>query len=158
MLYLKHMASHDQLTGLPGRPLLRERIAEAIEKATAHGRKAAVFVVDLDHFKWMNDSLGHKAGDEVLVGTADRMQQSLRRLDTLGRCGDEFVIVILAGIPNLYRQGDLGVGRSPRPENRVRPHVRVPRFHCDRRLWLAFQAKAFPNASHATWQGYYLLD
>jgi len=95
MMYLKHMASHDQLTGLPGRPLLRERIGEAIEKASLHGRKAAVFVVDLDHFKWMNDSLGHKAGDEVLVGMAERMQQSLRRSDTLGRLGgDEFVIVM----------------------------------------------------------------
>jgi diguanylate cyclase (GGDEF)-like protein/PAS domain S-box-containing protein len=106
MLYLKHMASHDQLTGLPGRPLLRERIAEAIDKAAAHGRKAAVFVVDLDHFKWMNDSLGHKAGDEVLVGMADRMQQSLRRSDTLGRLGgDEFVIVMphIAGMEDVER-------------------------------------------------------
>ncbi len=95
MTYMKHMASHDQLTGLPGRTLLRERIAEAIEKATQHGRKAAVFVVDLDHFKWMNDSLGHKAGDAVLVGMAQRLQESLRRSDTLGRLGgDEFVIVM----------------------------------------------------------------
>jgi len=95
MLYLKHMASHDHLTGLPGRTLLRERIAEAIEKASQQGRKVAVFVIDLDHFKWMNDSLGHKAGDEVLVGIAERMQQSLRRSDTLGRLGgDEFVIVM----------------------------------------------------------------
>jgi diguanylate cyclase (GGDEF)-like protein/PAS domain S-box-containing protein len=106
MTYLKHMASHDQLTGLPGRPLLRERIGEAIEKASLHGRKAAVFVVDLDHFKWMNDSLGHKAGDEVLVGMAERMQQSLRRSDTLGRLGgDEFVIVmpLIAGMEGVER-------------------------------------------------------
>ena len=106
MMYLKHMASHDQLTGLPGRPLLRERIGEAIEKASLHGRKAAVFVVDLDHFKWMNDSLGHKAGDEVLVGMAERMQQSLRRSDTLGRLGgDEFVIVMphIAGMEDVER-------------------------------------------------------
>jgi diguanylate cyclase (GGDEF)-like protein/PAS domain S-box-containing protein len=106
MTYLKHMASHDQLTGLPGRPLLRERIGEAIEKASLHGRKAAVFVVDLDHFKWMNDSLGHKAGDEVLVGMAERMQQSLRRSDTLGRLGgDEFVIVmpLIAGMEDVER-------------------------------------------------------
>jgi diguanylate cyclase (GGDEF)-like protein len=106
MTYLKHMASHDQLTGLPGRPLLRERIAEAIEKAALSGRKVAVFVVDLDHFKWMNDSLGHKAGDEVLVGMAERMQQSLRRSDTLGRLGgDEFVIVMphLASVEDVER-------------------------------------------------------
>jgi diguanylate cyclase (GGDEF)-like protein/PAS domain S-box-containing protein len=95
MTYLNHMASHDQLTGLPGRTLLRERIAEAIEKAMLHGRKVAVFVIDLDHFKRMNDSLGHRAGDEIIVGMAERMRQSLRRSDTLGRLGgDEFVVVM----------------------------------------------------------------
>jgi diguanylate cyclase (GGDEF)-like protein/PAS domain S-box-containing protein len=95
MTYLNHMASHDQLTGLPGRTLLRERIAEAIEKAMLHGRKVAVFVIDLDHFKRMNDSLGHRAGDEIIVGMAERVRQSLRRSDTLGRLGgDEFVVVM----------------------------------------------------------------
>jgi diguanylate cyclase (GGDEF)-like protein/PAS domain S-box-containing protein len=95
MTYLNHMASHDQLTGLPGRTLLRERIAEAIEKAMLHGRKVAVFVIDLDHFKRLNDSLGHRAGDEIIVGMAERMRQSLRRSDTLGRLGgDEFIVVM----------------------------------------------------------------
>jgi diguanylate cyclase (GGDEF)-like protein/PAS domain S-box-containing protein len=95
MTYLDHMASHDQLTGLPGRTLLRERIAEAIEKAMLHGRKVAVFVIDLDHFKRMNDSLGHRAGDEIIVGMAERMRQTLRRSDTLGRLGgDEFIVVM----------------------------------------------------------------
>jgi diguanylate cyclase (GGDEF)-like protein/PAS domain S-box-containing protein len=95
MTYLNHMVSHDQLTGLPGRTLLRERIAEAIEKAMLHGRKVAVFVIDLDHFKRMNDSLGHRVGDEILVGMAERMRLSLRRSDTLGRLGgDEFVVVM----------------------------------------------------------------
>ncbi|HEV2647394.1 MAG TPA: EAL domain-containing protein [Acidobacteriaceae bacterium] len=95
LTYLNHMVSHDQLTGLPGRTLLRERIAEAIEKAMLHGRKVAVFVIDLDHFKRMNDSLGHRAGDEIIVGMAERMRLSLRRSDTLGRLGgDEFVVVM----------------------------------------------------------------
>ncbi|MDP9037699.1 MAG: EAL domain-containing protein [Acidobacteriota bacterium] len=95
MTYLTHMASHDQLTGLPGRTLLRERIAEAIERALLHSRKVAVFVIDFDHFKRMNDSLGHRSGDELLVGLAARMRESLRRSDTLGRLGgDEFVVVM----------------------------------------------------------------
>jgi diguanylate cyclase (GGDEF)-like protein/PAS domain S-box-containing protein len=95
MTYLNHMASHDQLTGLPGRTLLRERIAEAMEKAMLHGRKVAVFVIDLDHFKRQNDSLGHRSGDELLVGMAERLRGSLRRSDTLGRLGgDEFVVVM----------------------------------------------------------------
>ena len=106
MTYLSHMASHDQLTGLPGRSLLRERIAEAIEKAMLHGRKVAVFVIDLDHFKRMNDSVGHRSGDEVLVGMAERMRLSLRRSDTLGRLGgDEFVVVMphIASIADVER-------------------------------------------------------
>jgi diguanylate cyclase (GGDEF)-like protein/PAS domain S-box-containing protein len=95
MTYLNHMASHDQLTGLPGRTLLRERIAEAIEKAMLHSRKVAVFVIDLDHFKRLNDSVGHRTGDELLVGMAERLRASLRRSDTLGRMGgDEFVVVM----------------------------------------------------------------
>jgi diguanylate cyclase (GGDEF)-like protein/PAS domain S-box-containing protein len=106
MTYLSHMASHDQLTGLPGRTLLRERIAEAIEKAMLHGRKVAVFVIDLDHFKRMNDSLGHRSGDEVLVGMAERLRQALRRSDTLGRLGgDEFVVVMphIASVADVER-------------------------------------------------------
>jgi len=106
MTYLSHMASHDQLTGLPGRTLLRERIAEAIEKAMLHGRKVAVFVLDLDHFKRMNDSLGHRSGDEVLVGMAERLRQALRRSDTLGRLGgDEFVVIMphIASVADVER-------------------------------------------------------
>lgn len=102
MTYLNHMASHDQLTGLPGRTLLRERIAEAIEKAMLHGRKVAVFVVDLDHFKRLNDSLGHRAGDEIIVGMAERVRQSLRRSDTLGRLGGDEFIVVMPHIATLY--------------------------------------------------------
>lgn len=95
MSYVNHMASHDQLTGLPGRTLLRERIAEAIERALLHNRKVAVFVIDFDHFKRMNDSLGHRSGDELLVGLAARMRDCLRRSDTLGRLGgDEFVVIM----------------------------------------------------------------
>lgn len=102
MTYLNHMASHDQLTGLPGRSLLRERIAEAIEKAMLHGRKVAVFVIDLDHFKRMNDSLGHRAGDEIIVGMAERMRLSLRRSDTLGRLGGDEFIVVMPHIATLH--------------------------------------------------------
>ena len=101
MTYLNHMASHDQLTGLPGRTLLRERIAEAIEKAILHGRKVAVFVVDLDHFKRLNDSLGHRSGDQVLVGMAERVRSALRRSDTLGRLGGDEFIVVMPHIANM---------------------------------------------------------
>jgi diguanylate cyclase (GGDEF)-like protein/PAS domain S-box-containing protein len=101
MTYLNHMASHDQLTGLPGRTLLRERIADAIEKAMLHGRKVAVFVIDLDHFKRMNDSLGHRAGDKIIVGMAERMRESLRRSDTLGRLGGDEFVVVMPHIANL---------------------------------------------------------
>ncbi|MDR3746360.1 MAG: EAL domain-containing protein [Acidobacteriaceae bacterium] len=106
MTYLNHMASHDQLTGLPGRKMLRERISDAIERTIKNGRKVAVFVIDLDQFKRLNDTLGHRAGDEILVGMAERMQESLRRSDTLGRLGgDEFVVVMphIANVADVER-------------------------------------------------------
>ncbi len=104
--YLSHLASHDQLTGLAGRTMLRERIAEAIERAVLHGRKVGVFVVDMDNFKRMNDSLGHRSGDEVLVGMAARLGQAVRKSDTIGRLGgDEFVVVMphIASLPDVDR-------------------------------------------------------
>jgi diguanylate cyclase (GGDEF)-like protein len=104
--YLSHLASHDQLTGLAGRTLLRERIAEAIERAALHGRHVGVFVVDMDAFKRMNDSLGHRSGDEVLVGMAARLGQAVRKSDTIGRLGgDEFVVVMphIASLPDVDR-------------------------------------------------------
>ena len=90
-----HMAHHDELTGLPNRSLIRDRLDQAILHAQRNSRCVAVAFVDLDSFKLVNDGLGHNAGDELLKVVGARMQGCLRADDTVGRFGgDEFVIVL----------------------------------------------------------------
>src|SRR5690606_32793772 len=89
-----HNATHDALTGLPNRVLLTERIEQAIDQARGSGRLAALLFLDLDNFKLINDTLGHNAGDEVLVAVSRALLATLRQGDTLARFrGDEFVVV-----------------------------------------------------------------
>jgi diguanylate cyclase (GGDEF)-like protein/PAS domain S-box-containing protein len=93
--YVTHLATHDQLTGLAGRTLLREKLLVAVERARQATRKVVVFVVDLDHFKRVNDSLGHQAGDQVIREAAEQLRSSVRASDTVARMGgDEFVVVL----------------------------------------------------------------
>jgi diguanylate cyclase (GGDEF)-like protein/PAS domain S-box-containing protein len=93
--YVTHLATHDQLTGLLGRALLRDKAIEAVERARRFATKVAVFMIDLDHFKRINDSLGHTSGDHVLIETAQRLQRSVRSTDVVARVGgDEFVVVM----------------------------------------------------------------
>jgi diguanylate cyclase (GGDEF)-like protein len=93
--YVTHLATHDQLTGLAGRALLQDKTVQAVELARRYGTKVAVFVIDLDHFKRLNDSLGHAAGDQLLVEAARRLSRSVRSTDIVARVGgDEFVVVM----------------------------------------------------------------
>ncbi len=95
MEYVTHLATHDQLTGLVGRAVLQDRIRQAVERARRYGTKVALFVLDLDHFKRINDSLGHWAGDQVLLETAARLRLAVRSTDTVARMGgDEFVLML----------------------------------------------------------------
>ena len=90
-----HMAHHDELTGLPNRNLMHDRIDQAIRNAARSGTGVALAFVDLDGFKLVNDGLGHKAGDELLKVVSKRMGACLRRNDTLARFGgDEFVMLL----------------------------------------------------------------
>ena len=90
----EHLATHDSLTGLPNRALLVDRLEHAVAAATRHHRDLAVLFIDLDRFKEFNDTLGHAAGDFVLVEATARLGRILRSSDTLARyAGDEFVIV-----------------------------------------------------------------
>ena len=92
---IRHMAHHDELTGLPNRSLIRDRLDQAILHAQRKGRCVAVAFIDLDSFKLVNDGLGHNAGDELLKVVGARMQDCVRGDDTVGRFGgDEFVIVL----------------------------------------------------------------
>ncbi len=95
LVKMSHSAQHDVLTNLPNRVLLYDRITRAISFAQRQRKQLAVLFVDLDHFKRINDSLGHAVGDKLLRSVAGRLVASVRRSDTVSRLGgDEFVVVL----------------------------------------------------------------
>ena len=92
---LKHLAHHDVLTNLPNRLLLDARLNHAIERAKRENLHVAVMFIDLDHFKTVNDSLGHEVGDKLLISVSNRLTNCVREDDTVARLGgDEFVVII----------------------------------------------------------------
>ena len=93
---LEYQAQHDNLTGLPNRDQLLYHLERALARGRRHGHVGAVMFVDLDHFKNINDSLGHSVGDKVLQEVARRLMQVLRREDTVARLGGDEFIVLLA--------------------------------------------------------------
>ena len=114
---LVHQASHDQLTGLPNRVLLLDRLHHALARSARTGYSVALMFCDLDHFKVINDSLGHEAGDRVLLTVADRMTSAVRTSDTVARVGgDEFVVLA----------EDIDLAYAAALANRIRLGVRQP--------------------------------
>lgn len=92
---LSYRAQHDFLTGLPNPVLLNDRIAQAISMARRYEKELAVLFIDLDHFKGINDSLGHAVGDQLLQSVAQRLKASVRGSDAVSRKGgDEFVVLL----------------------------------------------------------------
>lgn len=92
---LVHQTLHDQLTGIPNRTLLFDRLSHGILAAKREGKALALMFIDLDNFKEINDSLGHHAGDAILKIVAERLQSVLRKSDTVARLGgDEFALVL----------------------------------------------------------------
>jgi diguanylate cyclase (GGDEF)-like protein len=100
----EHRAQHDELTGLPNRSLLGDRLQQAIDRAVRYRNKVGLFLIDLDKFKEINDTRGHAAGDQVLIAVAQRLRESVRASDSVLRIGgDEFIVVM----PDVLEERDV---------------------------------------------------
>lgn len=94
----RHMAEHDSLTGLPNRILLLDRLGQTIASARRNGSGFALMFIDLDRFKFVNDSMGHQIGDKLLQEVAGRLKRCVRAIDTVSRQGGDEFIVLLADV------------------------------------------------------------
>jgi diguanylate cyclase len=104
---LQYQAMHDSLTGLPNRVLLFERIQHEIDSAERTQKHFAIYFIDLDGFKAINDSLGHSAGDAVLKELATRLKQTVRKEDIVARLGGDEFVVMVGSIPDAGMAGHI---------------------------------------------------
>jgi diguanylate cyclase (GGDEF)-like protein/PAS domain S-box-containing protein len=105
---IRQQAYYDTLTGLPNRRMLRDRLEQDIKKCNRDGTQLAVLFIDLDHFKEVNDTLGHDQGDLLLVEAGRRIQASVRQSDTVARMGgDEFTVILSELGDNSHLEGIL---------------------------------------------------
>lgn len=92
---IRHQANYDNLTGLPNRTLFLDRLQRELVRAQRQAHRVALMFIDLDRFKWVNDTLGHAAGDDLLRTVASRLRSCLRQSDTVARMGgDEFTAIL----------------------------------------------------------------
>jgi diguanylate cyclase (GGDEF)-like protein len=115
---LEHRTLHDALTGLPNRDLLRQRVEQALSNTVAAGEQIAVLLIDLDHFKEINDTLGHLHGDLLLREIAQRLAAEARPGDTVARLGGDEFAVVLAGVSHPVHA--IGLAQS------LRRHIAEP--------------------------------
>ncbi|MDR3573957.1 MAG: EAL domain-containing protein [Anaerolineaceae bacterium] len=119
---LTHDALHDALTGLPNRVLFMDRLGQAIEYSKRHNHPFSVLFLDLDHFKVINDSMGHSAGDHLLKSLAQRLRLALRSSDTVARLGGDEFVILLEGTNDL----DSVISSA----NRIQDDLKIP-FNLD---------------------------
>lgn len=131
---MEYMAYHDALTGLPNRLHLVERLNNEVRRARRHGYFGAVLFIDLDHFKNINDSLGHAVGDLVLKKVADRLQASVRDEDLVARLsGDEFVVVLTV----LDHELDMAAVKAAEVAEKIRKSLSEPYAYQDSNLYVS---------------------
>jgi diguanylate cyclase (GGDEF)-like protein/PAS domain S-box-containing protein len=105
---LHHMAFHDALTGLPNRIVFNDRLGQALRQAKRHDEKVAVLFFDLDRFKAVNDTFGHKIGDLLLQGVTERVRACLREEDTIARIGGDEFCAVVRGSEKVKEIGEVG--------------------------------------------------
>ena len=138
---LEHQATHDPLTDLPNRLLLFDRMEMALARSRRSGSGVAVLFCDLDNFKFLNDSLGHSTGDEMLKVVGARLSERLRPGDTVARFGGDEFVILCEELPSRARGADAGGAhpRAPagavhdRPRRRVHDDQHRHRLHRGRR-------------------------
>ena len=142
---LERAARHDVLTGLPNRSLLGDRLDQALARARRTGQLTSLFCLDLDHFKSINDTMGHAAGDALLVAFAERLNACVRESDTVARLGgDEFVILL----QELRRPEDAhAVSRKIIETMRRDFHIESKRFQVTTSIGIAFTRGAATSQS-----------
>lgn len=140
---LHHLVSHDSLTGALSRHALFQEGQKEMERARRNGKPLAALMLDLDHFKQINDSHGHQVGDRVLKDFADRVQSSLRRVDVLGRFGGEEFLVLL---PEADTDQALAVAERIRASRTHEPGLPV----CTVSIGLAAVTSTVGSGVHAT--------
>ena len=103
---LEYQANHDALTNLPNRVLFLDRLSQSIKIAQRDNKEIALLFVDLDHFKSVNDSLGHTAGDKILVDFSQRLSKKIKTTDTISRVGGDEFCIVLNDVENLESLSD----------------------------------------------------
>ena len=125
---LRYVAEHDELTGLARRDLFQKQLTAAMHESKRTGARSALLFVDVDHFKQINDSLGHDAGDALLCGFAKRLRSTLRQTDSAARLGGDEFGVILGGIERQQQITDLLESLSERLHEPIRHRGRTIHF------------------------------
>src|SRR5579871_4392628 len=136
---LRHMADHDPLTGLLNRRGLEAELERHVTHVRRYGDRGALLALDLDHFKTVNDTLGHDAGDQLIVSVAEILTERLRATDTVARLGgDEFAILLPEAtlstaegvaaqlVADIHEHAVLSAGQVPR---HVTASIGVTTFH-----------------------------
>jgi predicted signal transduction protein with EAL and GGDEF domain len=110
---VRHLARHDALTDLPNRVLLLDRLRQALREARRDRGWIAVLMLDLDHFRAINDTLGHPVGDRILCAVADRLRTTVCESDTLARFGGDEFALVQSRLPEPGGAGVLAPRSSP---------------------------------------------